>query len=151
MVIVSFVENPEDAAIRAMTLGFEVPRNFHNVDNYRPLAFDPAIFRAVPDVVSAGIMDAIDAPIFDPSIPFIYLKHGFLPEFTVVHFMNVQPKGRISNSTRFYRALHLVEMYREYLMGGPAVALEQRQIGNVVDLEGEDNDNEPVPGPSRRD
>jgi len=123
-----------------MSLGFEMPPNFHNVDSYRPVNVDEEIFRSVPDVVTAGIIDVIDLPIFDPTIPFIYLKHGFLPEFTVVHFMNVQPKGRIANSTRFYRALHLVELYREYLMG---------TSGGVVEG-GQDNvEGEPVAGPSR--
>jgi len=137
-----FLENLEDAAIRAMTFGFEIPRNFHNVDSYRPVNVDEALFRSVPDVVSAGIIDVIDLPIFDATIPFIYLKHGFLPEFTVVYFMNAQPKGRISNSTRFYRALHLVEMYRKYLMGGSGVVVEER----------EDNlEDQPVAGPSRLD
>jgi len=135
-----FLENPEDAAIRAMTLGFELPRNFNNVDNYSPGNVDQAIFRSVPDVVTAGIMDAIELPVFDATIPFIFLKHGFLPEFTVVYFMNVQPKGRISNSTRFFRALHLVEMYREYLMGGPACVVEEEESGI-----------EPVDGPSGRE
>ena len=130
-----------------MTLGFEVPRNFHNVDYYRPGNVDPSIFRSVPDVVTAGIIDAIEIPIYDATMPFIFLKHGFLPEYTVVYFMNVQPKGRISNSTRFFRALHLLEMYREYVMGGRPGVLEERQIGNEVNLE----DDEPVPGPSRRD
>ena len=137
-----FLENLEDAAIRAMTFGFEIPRNFHNVDSYRPVNVDEAMFRSVPDVVTAGIIDVIDLPIFDATIPFIYLKHGFLPEFPVVYFMNVQPKGRISNSTRFFRALHLVELYREYLMGGSGGVVEQGE----ANLEAE-----PVAGPSRVD
>jgi len=137
-----FLENLEDAAIRAMTFGFEIPRNFHNVDSYRPVNVDEAMFRSVPDVVTAGIIDVIDLPIFDATIPFIYLKHGFLHEFPVVYFMNVQPKGRISNSTRFFRALHLVELYREYLMGGSGGVVEQGE----ANLEAE-----PVAGPSRVD
>lgn len=142
MTVIVFLENLEDAAIRGMTLGFEIPRNFHNVDSYRPSHIDESLFRSVPDVVTAGIMDVIDLPIFDATIPFIYLKHGFLPEFTVVFFMNAQPKSRISNSTRFYRALHLLEMYRQYLMGESAGVVEEGEV---------EVDDQPVAGPSNRD
>lgn len=138
-----------DAALRSMTLGFEVPRNFNNVESYRPASVDDEMFRAVPNVITAGIVDAIpDQECFDPLLPFAYLKNGRLAEYTVVYFMNVQRNSRISNATRFYRALWLLELFREYICGGGVWAVEQREGALAEpDLEPKPDD-EPVPGPS---
>jgi hypothetical protein len=134
-----FIENPADAAIRSLTLGFEVPRNFNNIESYRPSSVDEAIFRAVPNVVASAIVDAIDQMnFFDPLLPFSYLRNGLLPEFVVVHFMTVQKNPRISNQTRFYRAMWLIELYREYLCGA-GVGPEEGDLDDV---------GEPKAGPS---
>jgi hypothetical protein len=134
-----------------MQLGFEVPRNFHHVESYRPISVDEEIFRNVPDIITAAIVDTIDLPgLFDPTLPFIYLRHGLLPEFPVVYFMNAQPRSRISNSTRFYRALHLIDLYRQYLVGAHVAPEEEEEAGVAGEGEeaGGDPGDEPVAGGS---
>ncbi len=126
-------ENPVDAALRSMTLGFEIPNRFNNPDKFRPTYVGEDFLRQVPNVISSGLIDAMGADVpIDVMNAFQYLKHGRVPEYVVVYFMNAQPATRCSNSTRFFRALHLMEAYRDYILPpyhGPVQAQEDEGEG----------------------
>ena len=112
-------DDPIDVAIRSMELNFELPQEFRNPDKFNPSDVGDEFFMNVPSVVAAAIFDAIgeNVPI-DPSVPLIYLRSDRLPQFVPAWFMAAMPTGgkRLGKSTKFYRALHAIERYREYIM-----------------------------------
>ena len=109
-------DGEEARALRALQLEFEVPRNFLNPDKYRPDHVPEDDFGEVPDVITRSIFDVMDANVpIDALNPFIYLRSGRLPEFVVVFFMNMVAKRVKSKMSRFFHAMHLIEMYREYI------------------------------------
>ena len=128
-ICVLVTENPEDAAIRNMTLDFEVPNNFLNPEKYRPSELSTEWLKYIPDVVAAALYEAMGPGVpLDPLMPFVYLKKNLLPEFVVAFFMHAQGKSRIGKSTRFYRALYLIETYRKFIFGGTlSIQLEEEE------------------------
>ena len=104
-----------------MTLDFELPSFFRDPHKFVPGNLDH-FFEDVPSVVAAAIFEAIsdDVPA-DPSIPLIYLRNNRLPRFVVAWFMAAMPTEgrRLGKSTRFFRALHGIEMFREYVLYPP--------------------------------
>ena len=100
-------------------MDFEVPNNFLNPEKYRPSEMTTEWLNYIPDVVASALYDAMGPGVpIDPLMPFVYLKKKLLPEFVVAFFMHAQGKSRIGKSTRFYRALYLIESYRKYVFGG---------------------------------
>jgi len=112
-------DDPIDEAIRSMELNFQLPQEFRHPDKFNPSDVGDDFFMNVPSVVAAAIFDAIgeNVPI-DPTIPLIYLRSNRLPQFVPAWFMAAMPTGgkRLGKSTKFYRALHAIERYREYIM-----------------------------------
>ena len=110
-----------DNMIRGMRLGFEQPRNFLHPERYINHDLPDSFFAEVPAVVSTAIFEVLtdDIPI-DPQMPFIFLRQNRLPEFVVAWFMAFLPKKRIGKMNRFYRALHAIEQYREYVLFPPS-------------------------------
>lgn len=103
-----------------MQLSFELPRNFINPDKYRPDQSPDDLFAAVPDVITRSIFGVMDVNVpIDALNPFVYVRNGLLPEFVVVFFMNMVAKRIKSNMSRFFTAMHLIEMYREYVIIPP--------------------------------
>ena len=102
-----------------MELNFQLPQEFRHPDKFNPSDVGDDFFMNVPSVVAAAIFDAIgeNVPI-DPTIPLIYLRSNRLPQFVPAWFMAAMPTGgkRLGKSTKFYRALHAIERYREYIM-----------------------------------
>ena len=102
-----------------MELNFQLPQEFRHPDKFNPSDVGDDFFMNVPSVVAAAIFDAIgeNVPI-DPTIPLIYLRSDRLPQFVPAWFMAAMPTGgkRLGKSTKFYRALHAIERYREYIM-----------------------------------
>ena len=106
--------------IRAMSLGFELPRNFLNPDRYLPEPLSEEFVAGIPDVVSTAVFVAMDANVpIDAFNPFIYLRNGRLPEYVVAYFMTLVSRRVKSNMSRFFTAMHLIEMYREYIIVPP--------------------------------
>ena len=136
---VSFIGEEENVAatqIRSMELGFELPKNFLNPDKYRPTASFDEAFASVPDVVGSAIFDAMDADVpIDAFNPFIYLRHGRLPEFVAAYFMQLVSARVKSNMSRFFTAMHLIEMYREYIIIPPSHFMAQ--VDSVAVVRGE--------------
>ena len=139
---VSFIGEEENVAatqIRSMELGFELPKNFLNPDKYRPTASFDEAFASVPDVVGSAIFDAMDADVpIDAFNPFIYLRHGRLPEFVAAYFMQLVSARVRSNMSRFFTAMHLIEMYREYIIIPPSHFMAQ--VDSVAVVRGEAKD-----------
>jgi len=112
-------DDPIDEAIPSMELNFQLPQEFRHPDKFNPSDVGDDFFMNVPSVVAAAIFDAIgeNVPI-DPTIPLIYLRSNRLPQFVPAWFMAAMPTGgkRLGKSTKFYRALHAIERYREYIM-----------------------------------
>lgn len=109
------------AEIRALKLEFEVPKNFLNPEKYLPEPLPNRVLADVPDVIMTAVFEVmdIDVPI-DPFNTFMYLRNGRLPEFVVVYFMNLVSRHVKSNMSRFFTALHLIQMYREYIINPPS-------------------------------
>ena len=106
--------------IRALQLGFELPRNFLNPDKYRPERIPDDDFAQVPEVVTAALFNVLDVNVpIDALNPFVYLRNGRLPEFIVAYFMQFVSRRIKSNMSRFFSAMHLIEMYREYVIVPP--------------------------------
>ena len=111
-------DHPLDVAIRSMTLDFELPSFFRDPHKFVPGNLDH-FFEDVPSVVAAAIFEAISDEVpADPSIPLIYLRNNRLPSFVVAWFMAAMLTGgrRLGKATKFYRALHAIERYREFIM-----------------------------------
>lgn len=146
-------EDEDTKAIRALRLSFEVPRNFMNPDKFRPeQSFDDQ-FATVPDLITTSVFEAMDVNVpIDPLNPFIYLRSQRLPEFVVVYFMELVPRRVKSNMSRFFTAMHLIEMYREYVIIPPhhfmavdtaaGVASEAVEQGNSQGTEDKDDKKE---------
>ena len=109
-----------DEAIRSMTLGFELPRNFLHPERYLNPDLDDDWFSLVPEVVSTALFEtmSVDVPI-DPQMPFVFVRQNLLPQFVVAWFMAFIPAKRIAKSTRFFRALNAIEQYREFIFFPP--------------------------------
>ena len=120
-VFISFIESPEVAAYKARQLDFEVPKNFHNPDRFKPSGVPDEVFASVPNHVGAAVFEAMDINVpLDPMSVFLYLKEGRLAHFVVIYFMELQGLRRnISQATRFFRAMHFIDMYRSYVMVPP--------------------------------
>lgn len=126
-------EDDETVQIRGMKLGFEIPKNFLNPEKYRPSTIPEAGFAAVPDVISSAVFQAMPAEVpIDAFNPFIYLRNGVLPEFVVVYFMRMVSVRIKSNMTRFFTAMHLIEMYREYIIIPPSHFMSSFDTAAVV-------------------
>jgi len=101
-----------------LELDFEIPRNFQNPERYIPGRLREDCFEDVPAAVGSAIFDAIgvDVPL-DPMTIFLYLRNGRLPQFVIAYFMEFElPKRKVTKMYRFYRALHLANMFRESVM-----------------------------------
>lgn len=96
------------------SLNFELPTNFVDNARYKVEEKDLLPLENMPRVVSEHVIryGGPDMPM-DALNPFFFLKRGELPYFVLNWFMGHQPK-RLATMTRFYRALHLMEMYRGY-------------------------------------
>ena len=113
-------EDAETQAIRALTLGFELPRNFLNPEKFRPDQIPEDRFAGVPDVITDTLFSAMDATVpIDAFNPFIYVRNGILPELVVAYFMQMVGRRVKSTMSKFFQAMHLIEMYREYVIIPP--------------------------------
>lgn len=113
-------EDDQATEIKGFKLPFEVPKNFLNPDKYQPDQTPEEEFAQVPDVVARAVFDALDVNVpIDALNPFVYLRNGRLPEFVVVYFMKLVSRRVKSNMSRFYSAMHLIEMFREYVIVPP--------------------------------
>ena len=140
------------AQFKTRTLDFVIPNNFLHPDKYYPGPVTDEIFDNVPGFIASAIFDAMDADVvLDPGAVFLYLKNGLLPEYVVIYFMEIQgTRRKISTSTRFYRALYMVHMFREYVIVPPPhflTAYDAASIQAVGRLAGDDTSGQ-VPGPS---
>lgn len=112
------LDDDEVQAIKGLRNDFGIPKSFGNSEKYFPVRLDVQSFETVPEVVGNAIFETIglDVP-FDPMATFIYVRNGLLPEFVVAYFMEFQlPKRKISEGSKFYRAMHLISMFREYFI-----------------------------------
>ena len=131
------------AEFKNRTLDFVLPNNFLHPDKYYPGPVTDEVFDNVPGWVASAIFDAMDADVvLDPGAVFLYLKNGLLPQYVVIYFMEIQgTRRKISTSTRFYRALYLVHMFREYVIVPPPhflTAYDAASIQAVGRLAGDD-------------
>ena len=111
------VEDDTTKALKVEQLDFEIPTNFLNPQKFRPTVINDDMFGDVPDYVCQGLFESIepDVPI-DPLTPFVYLRQGRLPHYVVIYFMKLQGSGRnLGAQKRFFRAMHLIEAYREFV------------------------------------
>lgn len=140
-------EDDETQAIRALTLGFELPKNFLNPEKYRPDHSPDDQFAGVPDVITNTLFRAMDANVpIDAFNPFIYVRNGILPEFVVAYFMQMVGRRVKSTMSRFFQAMHLIEMYREYVILPPHHFMAGVDTAAAVDKSDEkDNDEKKVP------
>ena len=141
--------SPEDQASLARNqITFELPVNFRHPARYMPPV--GAFQRAMnpPERVINALMEAIgrDVPP-DANIPFIYLRANRFPVFVLNYFMDIQGPVRIALSTRFFRALHLIEATREAVINPPMPGLlPVFPAAAQDDEEDEDDDDEDAQG-----
>jgi len=125
-------DDVEAAEIRSLQLGFEIPKNFLNPDKYRPASIPDEAFAAVPDLITTAIFNVMDAQVpIDAFTPFLYLRNGRLEEFVVAYFMKLVSARVRSNMSRFFTAMHLIEMYREYVIIPPSHFLASHDTAAV--------------------
>jgi hypothetical protein len=102
-----------------LVLDFEPPNRFVPERYIAGLAEVPnEVWEAVPRIVAQTICQVIgpDVPI-DPQIAFRYFKNGRIPEFVLCYFMWFQKaRSNTSKATRFFRAVHYLEAFREYML-----------------------------------
>lgn len=109
------LDEDEFDEVQNLTLDFEIPDTFSKAQKYVPRNVRHDAFEEVPSAVGSAIFNAlpIDVP-FDPIFVFLYLRNGRLPEFVIAYFMGFElPKRTVSKMSLFYRAVHLVSMFRE--------------------------------------
>ena len=142
----------EAAEIRSLQLGFEIPRNFLNPDKYRPASIPDEAFAAVPDLITTAIFNVMDAQVpIDAFTPFLYLRNGRLEEFVVAYFMKLVSARVKSNMSRFFTAMHLIEMYREYVIIPPSHFLASHDTAAVGQDDGDDQDAHQAVAPKPQD
>ena len=112
-----FIYSSKDLAIEADdTFWFELPNNLRDISKYIPEEEERrTILAKVPAVVKAAILQCMgpDVPI-DAMNTFYYIKRGWIPNFVVIWFIRVQPPAsRLRINSIFFKALHLIEMFRE--------------------------------------
>lgn len=114
----SVLDGSDNDPLVMRRLDFEVPKSFPNPQKYIPKKIFDYMFEDVPLVVGSAISEAMspDEP-FDSTLTFVYFRNGRLPEFVVAYFMDFElPKRRLSDTTRFFRALHLITMFRMFMV-----------------------------------
>lgn len=96
------------------TFPFVLPVNYLENDRLRPLQDQLGIINNIPPIVAEAILRAMpsDIPI-DGLNAFYHLRRGWLPNWTVIWMMKAQVGRQVSPTTQFYRALHLIESFRE--------------------------------------
>lgn len=111
-------DDPIAQQIKGRKLGFKIPKNFPSREAYRPDPLPDHVLASVPDSITTAVFEVMDAttvPI-DALNPFVHLRNGQLPEFVPVYFMDLVPRDVKHNISRFFTAMHLIEMYREYVI-----------------------------------
>ena len=81
----------------------------------------------VPRVVHDQILFVLPRSIpTNPQIVFGFVQSELLPPFVINYFMSMQPpNARVNNATRFFRALHMIENYRQWYFDTNPVAEQQ--------------------------
>jgi len=104
----------EFAIVSANTFSFDPPAKFSSKEvaserDYRALASREPL----PDVITAAVKEYLPESLpISPMLVFVYVKQGLLPPFVVNYFISIQPGKTTSVSTKFFKALHLIEAYR---------------------------------------
>jgi hypothetical protein len=123
-------------------LPFEIPRNFNNPGKYEPRDVPEAAFEEVPNEIGQALFDSIGLEVpNDPLIIFSYVRHGRLSLAVVAYFFHLQKKKKLTNQTRFYRAMWLISMFRDYVMLPPLhplASFDTVAVQNVGRLVGDD-------------
>jgi len=129
-------------------LGFEPPAHF--IDHGRYVATDQdkrSTLDGVPQIIWNIVMHALPRnPTFDPITPFYFFKTGRLPKWVVKWFLKNQGKraDRLSNMTKFYKAMHLIETLRCFCHD---VIQEEEMLPPIATMtEGDDQDNDDETG-----
>lgn len=114
-------------------LWFSVPNNFLESKKYVPSRRMFSRLGKIPSAVIRALLTALppETPI-DPMNCFIALKTGKLPSWLLIYFVRQQHNLDSPMTTKFFRALHLMEWVRAELIGveyqPPTRAERRRQI-----------------------
>lgn len=96
------------------TLPYELPINYVDNPRYLPSEEQRAFLEDIPDCIAEAVIDALPVSIpINPFNVFYYVKRGLIPIWVLKWFIRGQGRSRSSAMTRFYRALHLIEIFRE--------------------------------------
>ena len=102
---------------------FAVPATFSEAKKNRPSEHElQKILSIVPDFVGQAIMTAMPEAVITgiPQIAFWYNQRDRLPNWTVIWFMRALRtiNNRCSDESLFFRAIHLIEAWREKVIYG---------------------------------
>lgn len=112
-------------------LPFELPKNFNNPERYNPGEVPEEVFDSVPHYVGDAVFLAMGPEVpLDPFTVFSYLRCGNLAHFVVDYFMTIQKKN-LATQTRFFRALWLIHLFREFMILPPVHHLSQFDAASV--------------------
>ena len=109
------------AILSRNSYSFPVPEVYTERDYHKPPVGDyfKVVSKPIPQVVKDTLMHYLP-----PSVPisqsnvFVGVRNGSLPPFLINYFIALQGKSvRVSPSTKFFRALHLLEAVRTELQG----------------------------------
>jgi hypothetical protein len=107
--------------------------NLHQPRFMRSGPVSDAQWGMVPELISDAIFGVLGPQIpIDPSMPYVYVQAGVMPHYVVSYFMDIQKPSRASYETRFGRAMHLIEDFREWRLGqSGAFETDETAIGPV--------------------
>lgn len=125
-------------------LGFEAPVNFIDHQRYQPTHEEKAFMADIPQVMFTVTLNCLPRnPTFDPLTPFYFFKTGRLPKWLVKWFVDKQ-KPRLSNMSKFYKAMHCIEALRCYCHD----VIQEEEMTKRIDSWFEDEDKEASPSSS---
>ena len=109
----------ERAIVKNNDLGFESPVNFVDTAKNRASVKEPSLgtmLTRAPKLIYKFIERELpNHPTFNPVMAFYHFKVGIIPPWLVNWTMNIQRPTRLANSTLFFRAIHLIELFRCYV------------------------------------
>lgn len=105
------------------SFSFVLPVNYLDAKKYHPSVRTFERLGPLPDCVVRCLVDVLPPNIeVDPFTVFFYVRRGYVPVWLVNFFIDKQDKTIAPLTTKFFRAIHLIEMVRAQLFNSPAVA-----------------------------
>jgi len=145
--LISFTEPEEFAILSHNTLNFQLPDAYSDKEKKKHSAatgdYLTMLNRGVPRIVSEMVLRTLPRTLpINAMIPFAFVIDGRLPPYVINYFMSIQSpvwktSGQDKDVGRFYRALDLIESYREdYFLHNPDLPVAhlppRRLPGDVV-------------------